>query len=111
MTCYFRHLKEIFKKAGIEVTRENKREVDGTIHGALNLSFDFVHFDKLLNFRLTSSKDWILGVKNGILRIASLIKPCNQSDNSFIKNKPESWLSSKQRVWRGVWDLNPRGHC
>ena len=27
MTCYFRHLKEIFKKAGIEVTRENKREV------------------------------------------------------------------------------------
>jgi hypothetical protein len=44
VTCYFRHLKEIFKKAGIEVTRENKREVDGTIHGALNLSFDFVHF-------------------------------------------------------------------
>jgi hypothetical protein len=45
MTCYFRHLKEIFKKAGIEVTSENKREVDRTIHGALNLSFDFVHFE------------------------------------------------------------------
>jgi len=27
VTCYFRHLKEIFKKAGIEVTSENKREV------------------------------------------------------------------------------------
>ena len=25
VTCYFRHLKEIFKKAGIEVTSENKR--------------------------------------------------------------------------------------
>jgi hypothetical protein len=27
VTCYFRRLKEIFKKAGIEVTSENKREV------------------------------------------------------------------------------------
>jgi hypothetical protein len=32
MTCYFRHLKEIFKKAGIEVTGENKREIDRIIH-------------------------------------------------------------------------------
>jgi ribosomal protein L17 len=32
MTCYFRHLKEIFKKAGIEVTSENKREIDRIIH-------------------------------------------------------------------------------
>jgi len=26
VTCYFRHLKEIFKKAGIEVASENNRE-------------------------------------------------------------------------------------
>jgi len=32
MTCYFRHLKEIFKKAGIEVTSENMQEVDKIIH-------------------------------------------------------------------------------
>ena len=32
MTCYFRHLGEIFKKAGIEVTGENKREIDKIIH-------------------------------------------------------------------------------
>ena len=32
MTCYFRHLKETFKKAGIEVTSENKQEVDKIIH-------------------------------------------------------------------------------
>jgi len=31
LTCYFRHLKEIFQKAGIEVTRENKQEVDKLI--------------------------------------------------------------------------------
>jgi len=32
MTCYFRHLKKIFKKAGIEVTKENRREIDIAIH-------------------------------------------------------------------------------
>ena len=32
MTCYFRHLDEIFKKAGIDVTKENKQELDKTIH-------------------------------------------------------------------------------
>jgi len=33
MTCYFRHLKQVFEKAGIEVTSENKREIDRVIHG------------------------------------------------------------------------------
>ncbi len=32
MTCYFRHLKGIFEKAGIEVTGENKGDVDKLIH-------------------------------------------------------------------------------
>jgi len=32
VTCYFRHLQEVFKKAGIRVTEENKREVDKIIH-------------------------------------------------------------------------------
>jgi HEPN domain-containing protein len=32
MTCYFRHLQEIFKKAGIEVTKENRQELDKIIH-------------------------------------------------------------------------------
>ena len=42
-----------------------------------------MHFDKLLNFRLTSFKDWILGVKNGILFTSVLIKRCNYVDKSF----------------------------
>jgi len=32
MTCYFRHLKEVFTKAGIEVNKENKRDIDKIIH-------------------------------------------------------------------------------
>jgi hypothetical protein len=31
MTCYFRGLQEIFKKAGIQVTKENRRELNQVI--------------------------------------------------------------------------------
>jgi hypothetical protein len=87
-----------------------KRKLNTTLFGAVNLSFDFDRSPKSLKIRLMSSKEAILGVKNAILRTARLIKPCNQFGNSFIKNKPEIWLFPEQRVWRGVWDLNPRGH-
>ncbi len=33
MTCYFRHLGGVFAKAGIEVTRENRKELDRIIQG------------------------------------------------------------------------------
>jgi hypothetical protein len=75
-----------------------------TSQGGVNLSFDFDHSEKLLKFRLMA----VSGVNNGILRIADLIKPCNQSGKSVIKNKPETRLPSEQRVWCGGWDLNPR---
>ena len=39
MTCYFRHLEEIFKKAGITVTSENKREIDRIIHNIVNVKY------------------------------------------------------------------------
>jgi len=39
VTCYFRHLKEIFKKAGIEVTSENKREIDRIIHSIVSVKY------------------------------------------------------------------------
>ena len=39
MTCYFRHLKEIFKKAGIEVTGENKREIDRVIRNIVGVKY------------------------------------------------------------------------
>ena len=39
MTCYFRHLREVFVKAGIEVKSENKKEVDRVIHGMLGVEY------------------------------------------------------------------------
>ena len=39
MTCYFRHLKDVFKKAGIEITNENKREVDRAIHQIVGVKY------------------------------------------------------------------------
>jgi len=39
MTCYFRHLQEIFKRADIEVTGQNKRDVDRMIHGIVGVEY------------------------------------------------------------------------
>jgi len=39
MTCYFRHLQDVFKKAGIKVTSENKREIDRVIHGIVGVEY------------------------------------------------------------------------
>ncbi len=32
MSCYFRHMPDVLREAGIEVTPENKKEVDRLIH-------------------------------------------------------------------------------
>lgn len=39
MTCYFRHLKDVFDKAGIEVTKENKRDLDRAIHAHMSVEY------------------------------------------------------------------------
>jgi hypothetical protein len=39
VTCYFRHLKEIFKKAGIQVTNENRKEIDKIIHSTVHVDY------------------------------------------------------------------------
>lgn len=39
VTCYFRHLKEVFKKAKIEVTLENRQEIDKVIHNILGVEY------------------------------------------------------------------------
>ena len=39
MTCYFRHLQSVFKKAGIEVTSQNKREIDQIIHKIVSVRY------------------------------------------------------------------------
>jgi len=39
VTCYFRHLQQVFEKAGVEVTSENKREIDRVIHGIVGVDY------------------------------------------------------------------------
>jgi ribosomal protein L17 len=39
MTCYIRHLKPILEKSGIEVTSENRREIDRIIHELVGVNY------------------------------------------------------------------------
>jgi len=39
MSCYFRHLKGIFKEAGIEINQENKKQIDAKIHQLLGVTY------------------------------------------------------------------------
>lgn len=39
MTCYFRHLQEVFAKAGIEVTKVNRKELDMIIHKIMLIEY------------------------------------------------------------------------
>ncbi|MEM2102686.1 MAG: hypothetical protein QXM22_04160 [Candidatus Bathyarchaeia archaeon] len=39
MTCYFRHLQEVFRKAGILATTENKQKIDRIIHGIVGVDY------------------------------------------------------------------------
>jgi hypothetical protein len=39
MTCYFRHLKTIFEKTGITITKENKKDVDRVIHRIVGIEY------------------------------------------------------------------------
>ncbi|MGB9841935.1 MAG: hypothetical protein ACPLKZ_04330 [Candidatus Bathyarchaeales archaeon] len=39
MTCYFRHLREIFQKAEIEPTAQNKAEIDKIIHRLVGVDY------------------------------------------------------------------------
>lgn len=39
MSCYFRHMKDVLDEAGIEVTAENKKEVDRALHRAAGVEY------------------------------------------------------------------------
>ena len=39
MSCYFRHMKDVLEEAGIEVTEENKKEIDQVIHQVVNVPY------------------------------------------------------------------------
>jgi hypothetical protein len=39
LTCYFRHLAQVFKKADIEVTPQNRQEIDMVIHDIVGVKY------------------------------------------------------------------------
>jgi hypothetical protein len=39
MSCYFRHMKEVFEEAGVEITKENKKEIDRILHGLVAVEY------------------------------------------------------------------------
>ncbi len=39
MSCYFRHLKDIFDEAGIEVAPSHKKQVDRAIHQIVGTNY------------------------------------------------------------------------
>jgi len=39
VTCYFRHMKDVFSRAGIEVTKENKKALDRAIHSYVGVEY------------------------------------------------------------------------
>ena len=39
MSCYFRHMKDVLAEAGVEVTKENKKEIDGIIHRLVEVEY------------------------------------------------------------------------
>jgi predicted Fe-Mo cluster-binding NifX family protein len=39
MSCYIRHLDEVLKEAGIEVTKENSKKVDEAIHRVVEVEY------------------------------------------------------------------------
>ena len=39
MTCYFRHLNDVFDKAGVTVTKENKKDIDRAIHSIVGVEY------------------------------------------------------------------------
>lgn len=39
MSCYLRHMQHILDKAGIEVTKENRKEIDKLIHSLVGVDY------------------------------------------------------------------------
>ena len=39
MSCYFRYMRDVFEEAGVEVTKENKKEIDRIIHEMVDVDY------------------------------------------------------------------------
>lgn len=39
MSCYLRHMSDVLKEAGVEVTKENKKDIDRALHSLVNVEY------------------------------------------------------------------------
>lgn len=39
MSCYFRHMQDLFAEAGIGVTKENRRDLDRILHELVDVTY------------------------------------------------------------------------
>ena len=39
MSCYFRHMKDVFEEIGVEITKENKKDIDRAIHKIAGIEY------------------------------------------------------------------------
>jgi hypothetical protein len=74
MTCYFRHLQQIFQKAGVKVTKENKREIDKIIHDIVKVNY-----------------------KNCPETWKEVKKRITEDEDNFVMMLKEAWREHKQR--------------
>jgi hypothetical protein len=72
MTCYFRHLHQDFKKAGIEVTSENRRDFDSVIHRIVRVDHE-----------------------NCPVTLREVKKRIAEDEEKFVSNLKEAWSKQK----------------
>ncbi|MBU7036976.1 MAG: hypothetical protein HXS52_03520 [Theionarchaea archaeon] len=39
MSCYFRHMSDVFQRAGVTVTKENKKDIDRALHSLVGVEY------------------------------------------------------------------------
>ncbi len=66
MTCYFRHLEDLLKKAGITVTAENRKQIDKVIHELVGVDYkDCTNTWRQVKLRLADDEaSFVLQLKN-----------------------------------------------
>ena len=39
MSCYFRHMKDVLDEVGVEITPDNKKEIDAILHRIVDVEY------------------------------------------------------------------------
>lgn len=67
MTCYFRHINRVFEEIGIEITKENKREIDQVIHKMVGVDYkDCSNAWREVKKRLAEDEDGFINSLRGL---------------------------------------------